>query len=1116
MLNPAMMLSILLLYAVALYGAGWWGDRSAGRGIAARPRALLYGLSLAALCSSWTYFVSVGDAHIGSWQYFANALGPILAITLGFPVWRRIARLAKQENVGSLADFLAARYGKSRSLGILATVVSTLGALPYMSFQLIGLSRAWTFAVGSQLPPLILTLMFMGVLTGFAILFGVRRPSLNQHNRGLVAMVALESCIKLGALLAVAGLGLMLFARQPHGMARMLAAVPSLSGQLAWPFWTMTLLCTATAFTLPRLFHLGFVALERVEDMRPARWLVPVYFILWPLATLVIGMALRAGFIEDSAPPDLLLLALPRAYARWLEVLALLGGVSAGAAMVVVEMTAISAMVSNELVLPWLARSQQRATIPADMSILHIRRRTTIAIGVLAWLYYYGMRDVGGPISLGLTALTASAQLLPALVGGIYWRRAHVNGARAGILGGMLVWALMIAGPAFVSSPHAAYAVAAPFMPQAPVQDLQLSILASLALNTGLYVLFSWLAKPRLIDTIQAASFVDSNGAHDLRMVERSAPHATIGDVRRLLTRFLGDEEAQRALRDLKFGSLTPDLAEDRPAGAALVHAAERVLAGVIGAPSARNVVSIALASDPPDTREIGRLLDDAAHAVHFSRELLQATLESMAQGVSVIDSEMRLVAWNASYLRLMELSVEQVYVGKPLTDLLGAGEQPGLPTIIHDRLGAMARRDPFQTEVLLAGQRVVQISGSRLGLHDYLTTFADITDLKQAQMVLAQSNEELEQRVRERTAELAEAMQIAEQATGAQRRFVAAASHDLVQPLHAARLFIGNALADADEDPAMISLLLRADQAVEGAHRLLRALLHLSQLETGALQPRQDAIDAHALLRSLAEEFSMQAKARGLELVMLPTALWVQTDRDLLRSVLQNLIINALRYTPAGRVVVLCRHVAGMARFEVRDTGVGISPDALPAAFGEFSRLAEGRKLAEGTGLGLSIVARISQVLDHPVTVRSRPGAGSVFTITIPITTAQPRLPRIEAYTANLQGLRVLCVEDEPDVLIGTKALIERWGGVVTALERAEAVDGISSWDVAIADYNLGGEDGVSLLRRLQGRVATRLLVSAMAEEALAEDLASEDIVSLQKPVAPLALQALLLAAMR
>lgn len=373
--------SLLLgLYVAVLAAVGWRAEQSAAMLRAICLRSILYSLSLAALCSSWTYFASVGDARNGSWLYFANALGPIIAITFGFPVWRRIAKLAKQENVGSLADFLAARYGKSRRLGVLASLVSTFGAMPYIALQLIGLSRAWSYSTGTQLAQPLMALLILAVLTGFSLLFGTRRPSLTQHSRGLVSMVALESCVKLGALVCVAGVAVWLVASALNEHESSLRPFLDNGPKIDLSFVTMTILCTLTAFTLPRQFHLGFVTLENVDDVRTARWLVPVYFLLWPLATFVIATALRSGFEPPNTAPDMLLLGFARAQGgHVLEIIALLGGLSAGAAMVVVEITAISAMISNELAIPWLARSTwaRKGELNSGAAIIQVRRWTT-------------------------------------------------------------------------------------------------------------------------------------------------------------------------------------------------------------------------------------------------------------------------------------------------------------------------------------------------------------------------------------------------------------------------------------------------------------------------------------------------------------------------------------------------------------------------------------------------------------------------------------------------------------------------------------------------------------------------------------------------------------------
>jgi len=1125
----APILAAIAIYVAALSVIGWRADRSAAgpgsavgaaddlpgplQGSARRWQGVRYGLSLATLCSAWTYFGAVGDASEGSWLFVANALGPVLALTVLAPVWRRIAVLAKQENVGSLADFLAARFGKSRALGILASLVATLAALPYIALQLKVLADVWGFASGARGGTQaggsvnISALSIFAVLVILAIAFGARRPSLTQHSRGFVVMIAVESLVKLAGLGAVAVLVVLLAGGTTHGSGWLSDALPPFPANALPSFATLTALCTITAFTLPRQFHLGFVTLERLEDIGRARRVVPAYFALWVLATLTIAMGIRSGFGSAGVAPYLQLLAIPmQSHHGIVLAMALLGGLSAGGAMVVVELTAISAMISNEVILPVLAGRLRRwrAEQSIGAAVVTVRRITVVLLAGLAWLYYLGIRDIQSPTELGLTALTASAQLVPPLIGGIYWRRGHANGAIAGVAAGVAVWLATIAVPAFapVHGPLGS-AVEAGMWPVAQAGFVNLAIVASLLVNTLCFVGFSLAARPRLIDEIQANSFVldpvalTERGGHDLG--------ASVGDLRRLLEQFIGTAETERMLATFHATARRPVAGDDAPVSPALVRAGERVLAGVIGAPSARNVVAIAMAQGGRDADEIGRILDEASHAVQFSRELLQTTLESLAQGVCVLDADGLLVVWNAQYLALMGIPVEAVAVGRDHAALLAAAGVGNIGEV------------PMPGEIVRADGRILAISRRQIAGGDVLLTLDDVTEIKRAQAILTQDRSALERRVDERTralthanSALEEARRAAEQATRAQRRFVAAASHDLVQPMHAARLFIGNATMGAHEDDQR-DLLEKADQAVEGAHRMLQALLMLSQLELGALQPRQEAVDVDALMAALATEFAPVAAARGLQLVVLPTRAWVRSDRDLLRSILQNLLVNALRYTPRGRIVMLARRRGDMVRIEVRDSGVGMAEHELPLAFREFSRLADGESLAEGTGLGLAIVARIAGALGHTLDVHSRKGAGSVFALHAPVSAAVPRMPVAVPAMADLAGMRVLCLDDDADVLLAMSALVERWGGVVTRARALADVPSGGQWDAVIADYQLDTGNGLDLLREIGPCCPLRILVTATPDEGWAQTLDAEGIVLLDKPTPPLALQALL-----
>ena len=442
-------LALLLLYMLGLFVVAWRADRSVSAEARPRRRRLIHALSLAVLCSSLTYFGAVGIATRRGWDFIPNILGPILGIVLLYPIWRRVAVAAKRENVGSIADFLSSRYGKSRALGTLVAIVAMVSALPYIASQLITLAGAWGRVAGGSEPPLFALPIIVAALAVFAILLGARRPMLTTHSRGLVRVVAIESVVKLAGLLAVAGLGVVLLA----GKAGWQPGAASL-GPLADPpaitlgFLTTTLLSMVAIGSLPRQFHLTFVELEEVDDLKTARWLLPLYMGLVALAVPLIAIAGRA-LLDGEA--DMYVVCLPLKYAGLaLTGLALVGGFSASASMVMVEVVALSGIISNELVLPLMTRFRLAAGRSGDIArtIVNIRRAAIVVMLLLAWGYFIAMQG-NGITRLGSTALSASAQIAPALIGAVLWRRGHARGAIAGILGGIATWIYAVALPQF-------------------------------------------------------------------------------------------------------------------------------------------------------------------------------------------------------------------------------------------------------------------------------------------------------------------------------------------------------------------------------------------------------------------------------------------------------------------------------------------------------------------------------------------------------------------------------------------------------------------------------------------------------------------------------------------
>jgi len=1119
---PAMTIS----YMAALFAIAWWFERpdSRRRGNAFLGRNL-YALSLAIYCSSWTYYGAVGTAGRSGWEYLPIYLGPALGITLLFPMWQRIASAARRENVGSMADFISSRYGKSPWLGATVTAVAIIGCLPYIALQLRSIAMAGSIVnINSAIAGTegFTVLLIAAALAGFTILFGARRPDLTEHNRGLIRVIAVESVVKLCGLLAVAAFALVLIYASAKSPVEMFSSIETLA---RWPsfdprFWAIMLVSTLAIFCLPRQFHVGFVESGSTEQMHRARWLFPLYLALTSVAILPI---LTAGHENLwGLNPDLLVLALPYTNGQnLLTTLVFVGGFSAATAMVIIETLALSAMVSNNLVLPAMPslRNGEKTRSDASKTILFIRRIAIVTIVFLAWLYYLAMDPSAGLADMGLVSFTALAQLAPALLAAVIWRKGNSKGALAGIAAGMLVWLVMLALPQLAPSLNL------DLSDNIGIEDpFAAGVFLSLSLNVLLFVLVSRATKPSLIDRVQARAFIDHLGPEWLDN-RQSLAGASVQDLRVLVGRFISEERANSAFKAWATEADTP-LRDNDPADAGLARAAERMLAGAVGGVAARRILSAALAGGGRAPEDVVRMLDEASQAVQFNRKLLLTTLDNIDQGVSVVDEDLRLVAWNLPYQEMFEIPNGFLHVGMPVASVYRFNAQRDLenPTPeavenwVEQRIGPLSRRIRHEIVKTRPNGRILRAVGEPITGGAYVTSYTDITDLRRAAQQLEEANERLEARVIKRTEQLEAARDLAEHATASKTRFLAAASHDLLQPLHAARLFI----AALREDPAVSrsdagKMAVNADRSIESAHHLLTALLNLSKLEAGGVQPTVAPLALSQLFSDINREFTPMAKAKGVELVTVPTSVWISTDRDLLRSMLQNLVANAIRYTDSGRVILGARHHAEHIDIVVSDTGRGIPEEARAAIFGEFVRLPGAPVDEPAAGLGLAIVQRLSDLLDHPISLVSSVGNGSTFRISTPRTSAPAQRTdnRSMSQRSRLDGLNVICVDNETAILEALEILLKRWGATASTANSLKQARGLSGpFDAAIVDLHLGDHepDGFAVIKHLQAQGVGRIaLVTADTRDQLAEQAKEAGVTLLRKPVKPASLKAFL-----
>ncbi len=1134
------LVSISLIYIGLLFLIAFLGDKYKHQ-LARKGQGIIYALTLGVYCTSWSFLGTTGQAASNFLSHIPIYLGPILLFVFAWPFIQRIIRVSLKLNLTSIADLLAARFGKSHNLAIIVTLVAFVGTMPYIALQL--KAMVYTFQqlqIDQSFSGWHIGLVISVVLVGFTILFGIRNIDVTERHPGVMLAIAFESLIKIAAFLAVGLFVCFSLFDSPVDIWQQSGANLKLEQQLNGDnlsaMLAMLVIVMAAFLSLPRQFQVMVVELRDQKDTWLGRRIFPLYLLVFAFFAAPLGLAGQL-LLGDTVPSDTYVLFLPGITDQtWLTLFTFLGAVSAASSMVIISAIALSTMLSNEIIFPFLYRQQKVAQTNYDtfrQRLLNIRKVLVLFV-IMSGFGVFVMASPDTLSSLGEVAFGAFAQLTPALVVAFYWRRASLMGVYAGILVGFILWLTLNLLPQFglYASPFA----------EGLLPAKSTATLFSLAANIFVMWALSQISRQSVQERVQASLFLEWQSPSIIKIEKKR--QLDVQELELLASRFVGEKKAVSSF-SLFQSSNDKKLLGNATYNQLLLQHTENTLAMVMGASSARLVLSSALDGRDIALDELAVLVEDASSQKQaFSQNLLQSAIENAGEGISIVDEELKLVAWNKKYLDLFEYPTELIYVGSPVESLIRHNVKRGLcgagdvDNQVFRRLEYLRKGSSHSSERQQANGQTIRIEGNPLPGGGFVMLFSDITAYKQAEQVLKEANVDLETRVYERTLTLAKtnealakAHEKAEQANRTKSQYLKACSHDLMQPLEAARLFTSALNEQKGLTTEQQRQVDNIDKSLRAANDLLADLAEIARLESGNIKPQVEIFSLSELFEDLAQEFSALALEQQVEFRLVDTQAWIKSDRYLLRRIIQNLVGNALRYASPGKVLLGARVFNHQVIIQILDNGPGIAVDQQALVFEQFTQLdTPTNRTGQGLGLGLNITQSLVRLLGHSLSLQSSAGQGCKFSIQLEQAQQLTTVPKIVApvNTVGLKGITVLCIDNDPDVLSGMVELLSAWQCNILAADSRESAlkefkNHQSDIDILLVDYQLGyqaelpeGEqaDGLTLIadmRKVCSNYIPAILITATTESGIENKAKVADVGFMRKLVKPASLRAMM-----
>jgi len=811
----------------------------------------------------------------------------------------------------------------------------------------------------------------------------------------------------------------------------------------------------------------------------------------------------------------------------WLTLLAFLGAISAASAMVIIAAIALSTMLSNEIFFP-LVFNQQR-TADGDFSrfksqLLKVRKLLACFVILLG----YGVFLVAPPDKLsflGEIAFGAVAQLTPALIAAFYWRSSSLTGVISGISVGFSLWFFLNLLPQFGLYTQ-------PVSNSLVPTHMQVSLI-SLLVNVIVMWWVSQFSRQSVQERVQASHFLDWQNTDNLSLPTNREIDAR--ELQLLASRFVGKEKAKLGFKQF-LASHDSKYLGSRLYNSKLIEHTEHMMTSVMGSSSARLVISSALHGKELALDQVAQLIEDTStQGTQFSHSILQSAIENSTEGISIIDHKLNLVAWNKRYIELFDYPPQLVFVDCPIENLIRYNIEQGRcgPGDIEEktlkRLQYLQQGTAHSSERKHNTGQVIRIQGNPLPDGGFVMIFSDITAFRQAEQVLKEANQDLETRVHERTKRLEHTNMALEKerkkavlAHVKKSQYLNACSHDLMQPLEAARLFTSALSAQRGINNNHQQHIANIENSLRVASSLLSELGDIARIESGNIRVSKKPFSIGDLLLSLASEFNVHDEKVEIQFRIIHCSLWVYSDPNLLRRILQNFIANAFRYASPGKVLLGVRRLKQQISIEVLDNGPGIAIEKQRMVFEQFTQLkSDNANTSKGLGLGLNIAQSFALLLGHPLSLRSTPAKGSNFSIAVPTTVSEEKEPiSVVNKAISLQGITVLCIENDPNLLEAMIALLNSWQCRVLACDNSrQAYQYYEQYndeiDIMLMDYQLSeaktGLDFMIEVSEASSYGIPGILITATTERGVRSKTQDAGFSYMRKPMKPAALRALI-----